>query len=182
MFDVWTRALASAVALGSLAGCSGVTSENGATLGGGPSVTGYVAANALYTLGYTDREQAPGTHRVRAKGTAGTPPSRLEKIALARAAEIGVEQNFKFFKPGPFTHTVACKDAQTMPHKGGKSLAVRSPVADVEVTYAKIQTDPTFLPSAETFAKLTGELATDVITADASAQAVGAIAAACVGQ
>jgi hypothetical protein len=45
-----------------------------------------------------------------------------------------------------------------------------------------VQTDPTFRPSDETFAKLTGELSTDVITSDASAQAVAAIAAACGGQ
>ena len=39
------------------------------------------------------------THfQVQASGTDATPTARVEKVARARAAEIGVEQKLKFFK------------------------------------------------------------------------------------
>lgn len=144
------------------------------------SVTSYSPANAIVTTGYSDREFGEGQFRVRAKGSSVTPPSRLEKIALARAAEIGVEQQLKFFKPGPFAHSVTCKDAKVLPHKSGKVAADISPVVELDVVYAKdTVADPGFLPAAETFTRLTGELATEAVDADVKSAAAAAVAAKC---
>jgi hypothetical protein len=90
-------------AVTSLAACSGgetaLPSLQTAGLAAG-SVTGYTAANALFTNGYSDRELGQDHYAVRASGSAVTPAERLEKIALARAAQIGVETGRAFFKSG----------------------------------------------------------------------------------
>ena len=180
MRDSKLRRLGTGAALLALAGCSGGLTLPTAGNGSFPvtaGVTGYGAANGFFTLGYSDTELSPGVYRVRAKGSAATPSARLEKIAAARAAEIGVEQNLKFFKPGPFSQTFICKEAQEFVH--GKKGAERNPLVETEVTYSKVQTDATYLPSADTFSRLSAELASDVPDGDAMAQAVNAVAAGC---
>ncbi len=106
------------------------------------SVTTYGAANAIVTTGYSEKELAPDRFEVRVKGSIVTPPERLEKIALARAAEIGIEQKFKFFKSGAFAHSVMCKEAKNAAHKNGKVAADRAPAVTVDVVYAKGLSDP----------------------------------------
>ncbi|MEQ1695427.1 MAG: hypothetical protein ABL901_06255 [Hyphomicrobiaceae bacterium] len=139
------------------------------------SVTSYGAANAIFTTGYSDNELAPDHFEVRVKGTLVTPAVRLEKIALARAAEIGVEQKFAFFKAGPFTHAVLCNEAKDATHKGGKVAADRGPVVAIDVLYAKHAADASYLPTAETFERLRSDLAGEVVAPDAkSASAVAA--------
>ena len=172
------RQLAPVAALVMMGACSATMPDAPGTLSLG-SPTGYAAANALFTLGFSEKELAPNQFTVRAKGTAVTPPARLEKIALARAAEIGVEQNMKFFKAAPAVHTIECKDAKALPHKSGKTESTRSPVATLEAVYAKDQADPVFLPSADTFARLSREISEDAVSAEAMAQASSAVTAAC---
>ena len=164
-----------------LSGCSGVQPPVLAPAGqaGGAndtayalgSVTSYGPANAIITTGYSDTELGPDHFEIRAKGSTMTPPERLAKIALARAAEIGVEQKRKFFKAGPAVHHVVCQGARDSAHKGGKVSAERAPVAVLDVVYAKTADDPSYLPSAETFERLTGELAQETFSAEAKAAA-----------
>lgn len=175
--------LSIACVAGFLGACS--ASEPGATglsAGAFPvgSVTSYVAANAILTQGHSEVEIEPGQFRVKAKGSAVTPPARLEKIAMARAAEIGVEQNKKFFKPGTFVHTVACEDARDLPNKSGKLPAVRSPVVVLDVVYAKDAAgDPAFQSAADTFARVSAEIAGETVSPEAKAAASAAILAKC---
>lgn len=143
------------------------------------SVTSYGAANAILTTGHSDTELGPDHFEVRAKGSGATPPGRLEKIAHARAAEIGVEQKRKFFKLGPAVHSVICHEARDQAHKAGRVAAERAPVVVVDVVYAKDALDPTYLPSAETFERLSGELSQDTIPADAKVAALRAVQAQC---
>ena len=164
-----------------LGACSG---DGGPSLPAGPlaqgSVTSYTAANAILTQGHSETELGPGQFRVKAKGSSVTPPARLEKIAMARAAEIGVEQNQKFFKPGPFVHSAMCAAAKDLPNKSGKLGAVRSPVVEMDVVYAKDAAgDPAFLPAADTFAQISAEIASEAVTAEAKAAAAAEIASKC---
>ena len=172
------RHLAPLAAFAVLGACSATMPDAPGTLSLGLP-TGYTAANALFTLGFSEKELAPNQFTVRAKGTAVTPPARLEKIALARAAEIGVEQKMKFFKAAPAVHTIECKDAKVLPHKSGKTESTRSPVATLEAVYAKNQDDPAFLPSADTFARLSREISEEAVSAEVMAQVSSAVTAAC---
>ena len=172
-------------ALGGCSGNPGPTLAPDATSGAGSgvvslgAVTSYGAANAIVTTGYSDRELAPDHFEVRAKGSIVTPPERLEKIALARAAEIGVEQKFKFFKAGAFAHAVVCKEAKEGAHKSGRVAAERAPAVAVDVVYAKAATDPGYLPAAETFERLSGELGQEGVSPEAKAASAAAVQAKC---
>src|SRR5512134_3861026 len=84
-----------------LAGCAGGLSMTGAT-------TSYSASNAMMPVGYSELPIDPTHYEVKAAGTEQTPKERVEKIALARAAEIGVEQKLKFFKVAGVTHGASC--------------------------------------------------------------------------
>lgn len=181
------------VSLGSLAlllaigGCSGspLPSLGGDAAGVGAngmslaSITTYGGANAFLTTGYSDREIAADHFEVRVKGSTVTPPARLEKIALARAAEIAADRKFKYFKTGPFAHGVSCKDAKDAAHKGGKVAAERAPVVAVDVVYANEALDAGYMPGAETFARLSGELATESVSAEAKVAAATDVQAKC---
>ena len=155
---------------------AGGTSETAYALG---SVTSYGPANAILTTGYSDTELGPDHFEVRAKGSSMTPPERLAKIALARAAEIGVEQKRKFFKAGPAVQSIVCHAARDTAHKSGRVAAERAPVAVLDVVYAKTADEPSFQPSAETFERLRGELAQETVSAEAKAAAASAAQAQC---
>ena len=164
-----------ALALG-LVACSGGDQPSVSALSFA-GVTGYGPANAIIQTGYSEKELGADSFRVRARGSAVTPPERLEQIALARAAEIGVEQKRKFFKASAASHSVVCEDGKTLPH--GQTLPVKAPVAEIDVVYAKVQPDPSYLPAAETFAKLTQELAQQTVDAGTKSASAAAVAAKC---
>lgn len=148
----------------------------GASLSG---VTGYGSANAFVSTGYSDREVEPGHVEVRAKGSPVTPVARLEKIALARAAEIGRDRKYAFFKAGPFAHGAVCQGGRELGPKAGKRLADRSATVGIDVVYAKTAEDAGYLPTAETFDRLTRELAEETVSPEAQAAAKTAIEAKC---
>lgn len=149
------------------------------TAGGLGSPTGYWHANAIVKSGFSETELSPDSLRVRVEGTGSTPRARIELIARARAAELGVERKGKFFKPGPAAYSVVCEDGKVLAHKSGKSLPVAAPVVEVDVVYAKSQVDPSYLPSAETFATLTRALNAQTFDAESRQASAAEVKAAC---
>jgi hypothetical protein len=142
------------------------------------AVSSYKSANAFDTTGHSERELGADHYLVRATGSAATPPDRVEKIAIARAAELGAELKFKAFRASPGLHTVSCTPAKPKTHKTEAVAAASRPVVEIDVVYIKEPTDPTF---AETAAaqRLIDALATDLPTSDAQAAAVAAAKAGC---
>lgn len=166
---------------GLLAGCSGLAAPSVGLpgVGGMADVTGYSSANALITTGYSDNELAPDRYEVRAKGSAATPPARLETIALARAAAIGVELKMPYFKVSAAAHSIICKPARDVGHKGARVAAVAAPAVSFEAVYAKAAIEPSYQLSSETFDRLRQELADETVSAEGMAAAVSAIQARC---
>jgi predicted small lipoprotein YifL len=143
------------------------------------AVTGYGASNAFFTTGYSDREIEPDHHIVRAKGSSVTPVGRIEKIALARAAELGVELGRPYFKAGPPTQSVVCKAGKDAIHKSGKVPAERNALVEIDVLYAKRPPDASYQVAADVHARLIAELASEGVSAESKAAAVSALADQC---
>lgn len=154
------------------AGCAG----GGLSLSG--STTSYSASNAMMPVGYSEKEIEAAHYEVRAAGSEQTPRERIEKIALARAAEIGVEQRLKFFKVASVSHGVACSKAKKGGTKTSDTPATYHPTVVLDVYYAK-QPAPDFRPAAETFAQVKAEIEPDTTTPEAKAAATAQIRAEC---
>jgi hypothetical protein len=154
-----------------LGGCSGVSSL-------GTPIASYGASSILSPSGY-GQTMIDDTHfKVTATGTEATPKERVEKIARARAAQIGVDQKLKYFKVTSVQHGVKCEKRQ----EGYKSEATPAsirPTVVLDVVYAKDSADPTFANSAETFQTLSAELAGEVIAPEAKAAATQETRAGC---
>jgi len=152
-----------------LAGCAGGLSMSGTT-------TSYSASNAMMPVGYSETTIDPTHYEVKASGTERTPKERVEKIALARAAEIGVEQRLKYFKVAGVAHGVACGAKKRT--KDGEIPPSYHPTVVLDVYYSKNQA-PDFRPSAETFAQVKAELEPDTTTPEAKAAAAAQVRAEC---
>ena len=88
-----------------LGGCSGMPLLT-------QPIASYGEANAFAPAGYS-QTKVDGTHyQVRATGTEATPRQRVEKIARARAAQIGVEEKLRYFKVASVQHAVRCSKRQ----------------------------------------------------------------------
>lgn len=163
----WRLALASAAAI-AVAAC-------GADLAGsltGNSVTGYEASSAFGPTGHSVSALGKNRVRVTATGSAATPPARVEKIALARAAEYGADAGHKFFKADQPQHSVRCGKRQTSERGNIVKLPAKGyAVVDVDVTYASAATDPTFRPTKDTADALKAELAGEAVAPDTAAKA-----------
>ncbi len=143
-----------------------------------PSIASYSASNVFSPSGYS-QTQIDDTHfKVSAAGTEATPKERVEKIARARAAQIGVDQKLKYFKVTGVQHGVRCEKRQEG-YKSGATPAVNMPTVELDVVYAKEPTDPTFVSSAETYQTLSTELAGEAITPEAKAAAIQETRAGC---
>lgn len=177
----WTGTTAAAtVAAGiaaiSLGGCGSTADLLGSAGGGG--VTGYTASNALIPVGYNSKEVDATHYMVSATGTAATPPSRLEKIATMRAAEIGKDLKLGFFKVEKTEPSVTCgKKVDGYKSQGGAQTDYAQVV--LSVVYAPAPADATYQPTGPTFDRLGSELQTDVVPPEARASASQAVAAAC---
>ncbi len=66
------------------------------------------ASNMMAPSGYSETKVSDTQYLVQATGTEATPKARIEKIARARAAQIGVEQKMKFYKVASVQFGVAC--------------------------------------------------------------------------
>jgi hypothetical protein len=155
-----------------LAGCAG-----GGLPSMGASTASYSAANAIYSVGYSEKSLDATHYQVKASGTDTTPRARVEKIALARAAEIGVEQKLAFFRVANAAHGADCTKKQSG-YKSGDAQATSHPTVVLDVYYSKTPL-PDHRPSADTFAQVKAELDAEVTPPEAKAAAQAQIRAEC---
>lgn len=144
-----------------LGACAGVDMKPVASLS---------AANALAPSGYSETKVSDSEYQVRATGTEATPKARIEKIARARAAQIGMEQKLKYYKVASVEFGIVCSKKHEF-YKGGTTSAGSRQTALINVVYAKEPTDPSFVSAKESFETLNNELDNEVIPAEDKAAA-----------
>lgn len=146
---------AAASALLALTACS--SSEGGGGIGaigsiGGASVP-YQHSNAIMTSGYSETVIAPDRYRIEVKGPGGASRERFEKIATARAAEIGRDQRLGHFRIEGMQVASSCQNFRAMGKAGASTntpeKTLTYAVLTAEVSYAKNTTDPTYRNSKD---------------------------------
>jgi hypothetical protein len=141
-------------------------------------VASFGASNVFSKAGY-DQTKLDDTHfKVTGTGTQATPKERVEKIARARAAQIGVEEHLKYFKVASVQHGVKCSKRQDG-YKSEAMPAASYPTVVLEVVYAQEPADPGFASSVDAYAALTGELASEAVAPEAKAIAIQEARAGC---
>ncbi len=170
------HSIAAALVASSLAGC-------GADLASGlqtHSITSYEAANAFSPTGYQVTGLGDGRVRVTATGSAATPKARVEKIAIARAAEYGIERNTSYFQTSAPQFSIRCGKREYLEKGEKKKLPARGySVVEIDVTYATTPADASYRPAREVSTALKAELQSETV-ADADKQAAFAeVAAQC---
>jgi len=136
------------------------------------SIATYTPASIFSPVGYSIANAPGGGLRVTASGPPGTPVDRLEKIALARAAEYGNEQHLKTFKASPPQTSFTCGKTKT--YIKGEKVSLRPldyRVVTIDVSYGTDGMDPAAKPTKETAEKLKAELQTDTVPPDVQAAA-----------
>ncbi len=169
---------AAVIALGALSACAATV---GGVLPTFQSFAPYQRSNAFAPSGYEERMVDETHFEVAARGTEATSPARVEKIALARAAEIGVEQRFDYFKVLNASHGIECRKKREVYR--GNVPASRAPTVVMNVIYAKSPPpgDDGFKSAKDTFASLGAELSREVLDAQAAAANVADLKAKCGG-
>jgi hypothetical protein len=160
-----------ALSAAGFSGCSGLT-------GLSDPVATYGASNILSPTGYSQTQIDETHYKVTGTGTESTPKERVEKIARARAAQIGVDEKLKYFKVAGVQHGFNCSQRQEG-YKSGDTPANSRPTVVLDVVYSKEPTDPTFAGSAEAYEALTAELANEVVGPEAKATAIQETRAGC---
>lgn len=167
--------IAGALALGSLAvllgGCSGMSLLT-------TPVASYGAANIFAPTGYSQTKLDDMHYQVKAMGTEATPKERVEKIARARAAQIGVDEKLEYFKVTSVQHGVSCT-ARKESYKSGPTPASSRPTVVLDVVYAKEAADPAFASSGQAYEALSADLANEVVPPEAKAIAAQETRASC---
>jgi hypothetical protein len=154
-----------------LGGCAGLT-------GLSDPVATYGASSIMSPTGYSQTKFDDLHFKVEATGTEATPKERVEKIARARAAQIGVDEKLQYFKVASVQHGVSCSKRQEG-YKSGDVPASSRPTVVLDVVYAKEPSDPTFAGSAEAYQTLSAELANEVVAPEAKAMAIQETRAGC---
>ncbi len=147
-----------------LGGCSAVSGFSSPIATYGPS-------NVLSPAGYAQTKIDDTHFKVTATGTEATPKERVEKIARARAAQLGVDQKLAYFKVASVQHGVSCTKRQSG-YKSEDTAPSSRPTVVLDVLYAKDAADPTFASSKEAFETLSNELANEVVPPEAKAVAI----------
>src|SRR6185437_5570062 len=148
---------APALGMAALLGACGANLNELAT---SSTVANYQPANLFSPTGYSISNNADGSLHVTAAGPPGTPTDRLEKIALARAAEYGNEQHIKTFKATPAEVSITC--GKTKVSIRGQQTDIKPTdyrVVAIDVTYGTDALDPQVRKSEETADTLKAELA-----------------------
>jgi hypothetical protein len=127
-----------------IGGCSGVSSLTPLT----PAVTDYSAASIFSPAGYWQTKIDDTHFQVQASGTEATPTDRVEKIARARAAEMGVDQKMKFFKVTSVQRGFTCAKRKEG-YKTTSTPPSARPTVILDVAYANDVVDPTYQSSAD---------------------------------
>lgn len=144
------------------------------------SVAGYQPASLFSPNGYSVSANADGSLHVTAAGPPGTPVARLEKIALARAAEYGDEQRAKTFKATAPQTGITCGKTK-VGNKGGqvaiKPLDYR--VVAVDVTYEPKEQGADIRQTRQTATALKTELQSETVRPEEQAAAAQEVAQYC---
>lgn len=133
-------------------------------------VASFGASNVLSPSGYTQKKISDTEYQVGATGTEATPKARIEKIAIARAAQIGVEEKLKYYKVTNVQYGVAC-EKKTEFYKGGSTAPGSRQTVVVDVVYAKEPLDSGYVSAKESFENLNGELDNEIVPAEQKAAA-----------
>lgn len=152
-----------------LGGCGGLDLKPVASFG---------ASNVLSPSGYSETKISDTQYQVTATGTEATPKARIEKIARARAAQIGIESKLKYYKVTNVQYGVVCQKKKEF-YKGGAVQAGSRQTVLVDAVYAKEPLDPTYVSAADSFASLNGELENQAIAPDEKTAAEQEARAAC---
>lgn len=155
-----------------LAACSG-----GAPLLGG-GLAPYQPSNSFMPVGYSEEIVGPDQYRVRASGTDTTPYERVEKIATARAAEIGAGMRKDYFKITGVRRDFACSKKKEG-YKVPDTAASARPTVSIDVVYSTTAGDAQFLSSKDTFARLSAELLSDTYPEETQQAAARDVRAKC---
>lgn len=122
-------------------------------------------ANVITPSGYSQTKISDTEYQVKATGTEATPKSRIEKIARARAAQIAIDEKMAYYKVANVQYGVACTKSHNF-YKGGSSASGSRQTVMLDVVYAKVPTDPSFVSAKESFEALSGELTNDAISTE----------------
>jgi hypothetical protein len=144
------------------------------------SIATYQPASFFSPNGYAVSANADGSLRVTASGPPGTPASRLEKIALARAAEYGEEQHAKTFRASAAQTSVTC--GKTKISTKTEQINVRPldyRTVAIDVTYGSDPSDPAARPIHGTAEALKAEIASETVPPDVQAAATQEVAEHC---
>lgn len=141
-------------------------------------VASFGASNYLSPSGYSETKISDTQYQVKAVGTEATPKDRIEKIARARAAQIGIEEKLKYYKVTNVQYGAVCNKKQDL-YKGGSTGSSSRQTVLIDVVYAKEKVDPSYISSAESFDALNGELGNDNIPSDAKTAAEHEARASC---
>ncbi len=158
------------------AGCSADLAQTGAP----GAIAGYHSASAFSPVGHSLSGLPDGRVRVRAAATPGTPPARVEKIAMARAAEYGIEQSKKAFTASAPSHSVSCGKSSYI--QKGEKVPMRPTdlrVVEIDVSYDTAPGTPGARLTKETAEALKAELAAEAVPSDAEAANAADIARQC---
>ncbi|HET6387872.1 hypothetical protein [Hyphomicrobium sp.] len=166
---------AGAAALLHLGGC-------GASLGDltTASVTNYQAANLFAPAGYSISNNPDGSIHVTAAGSPGTPSDRLEKIALAAAADYGLAQHQKTFTATPPQTTFKCGKTKTTDK--GNQISIKPVdlrVVAIDVTYGRDGIAPAARNTRETADALKAQIASETVPPDVQAAATQEVSQQC---
>jgi hypothetical protein len=176
------RNLALAATLATLHGCASGGQPLSLTPGGLPAVTGYTEGNAVMPQGYQVSGGAgDNALRVTATGSATTPNERLLKIALARAAQYGADQNSKTFRASEPAYTVRCGKTSVSERGTTRALAPTDyRVVTLDVTFGKSSSaDPLDRPTKQTASALQAEIQAEQIPQETQAALAAQLAQAC---
>ncbi|CCB64828.1 hypothetical protein [Hyphomicrobium sp. MC1] len=144
------------------------------------SVTNYEAANLFAPAGYSISQNSDGSLHVTAAGSPSTPADRLNKIAMAAAADYGDQQHQKTFTATPPQTTFKCGKTKTTDK--GKVIDIKPidlRVVSIDVTYGRDGIAPAARNSKETAAQLKSELASETVPPDVQAAATQEVAQQC---
>jgi hypothetical protein len=159
-----------------LAGCSANLADLSTS-----SVASYQQASFIApSNGYSVSSNSDGSLHVTAAGPPGTPASRLEKIALARAAEYGDEQHVKAFKATAPQTSITCGKT-TIVNKGERTNVrpIDYRVVAIDVTYEPNGQDAGGRQTRETANALKAELQSETVPPEVQAEAAQEVAQYC---
>ena len=167
------RSAAGALALNTLACCGGAAE----LAGQGPA---YTRSSALLRSGYSETAIDDSHYQVRATGVASAPAAQIEKLALTRAAEIGVESKFRYFKVTNIRQAVECGRKQDV-YKGATQAAFYLRTVSLDVAYAKGNAPPdaAYLNADDSYARYAAALKTETAAPETAAAAMAEAKAQC---